>query len=90
MSEDTPILMSAHDVRRLRVCDRCGALAFKETFIVGQDILLCARCAISKAGGLKKFMAAYPRTEWEKVPLNVVGVKGMQRLLAALEGEAGR
>lgn len=74
---------TSHDVRSLRVCHECGVPGHKKDFIVDGTMDLCPKCAIDVEGGLDGFMARYTRGEWEKLPLYLIGAKGMQKLLAA-------
>ena len=74
----------AHDVRTLRYCTTCQGLDHKSRFISGKDDL-CVACAFRITGSVEAFMAVYPPAEWAKLPLNLVGVDGMRRLIAALE-----
>ena len=75
--------MKAHDVRRLMVCEVCGALGDKDAFIVGYGTL-CPKCAIARAGGVNGFTEMYPVSEWEKLTLESLGVPAMRRLLDKL------
>ena len=74
--------MRAHDVRHLRYCEGCQVLGDKHEFL--DTGTLCVKCAYVAAGDLDEFIHSYPRQEWVKLPLNLVGVEGMQRLLALL------
>lgn len=74
--------MNCHAVRDLRVCEVCGALGNKQAFL-NQYGDLCPLCALRRSGSLKGFMTMYNKEEWDKIPLSVVGVRGMRQLLKA-------
>lgn len=77
--------MNSHSVRHMRVCVGCQVLGFKQDFIVDGKDDLCPQCAFGLEETVEAFMAHYPISEWQKLPLNVVGVEGMVKLMAALE-----
>lgn len=72
--------MRAHDVRRLRYCETCLALDDRDNFITGEPV--CVACAWRTAGSLETFTSKYDRSEWTKLPLNLIGVENMRALLA--------
>ena len=74
--------MNSHDVRHLRHCQACQRLGFKRDFL--DHGTLCVKCAWEAVSGLDEFMSLYPRQEWERLSLDLVGVAGMRRLLSLM------
>lgn len=75
--------MKAHDVRNLRACDLCGGLGHLKNFLRTEQT--CIKCAFTNAGSIEAFMAYYPREEWEKLPLGLIGADAMRTMIAKIE-----
>jgi fructose-1,6-bisphosphatase/inositol monophosphatase family enzyme len=80
--------MRAHDVRSLRYCDTCKVLGWRDAFLSDAKKVpsQCIACAYKAAGTIDAFMAAHPRKEWDKLPLDLIGADAMRRLLREVEG----
>lgn len=70
--------MKAHDVRGLRYCEQCRELVHK-------NVQRCIECCWDIAGGVEEFTRRFPREDWAKLPLGLIGAENMRLLLARIE-----